>query len=66
VTLQRRNDKLHALLDAQIRAHVAAHGYEPPHVTLTHDEIDEWRNQFDNAIPVSILAYRGIPIVETA
>jgi hypothetical protein len=37
----------------------------PASLSLTHDEIDAWRNQFDGTpIPVSLLCYRGIPIVE--
>ena len=36
-------------------------------LALSHDEIDEWRNQFDGApIPVSHLAFNHVPIVEVA
>lgn len=61
----RRNDVLHAKLDAQIRAHRDIYGKDPDALTLSHDEIDEWRAQFDGAaIPVAILAYKHIPIIE--
>jgi len=33
-------------------------------ILLSHDEIDEWRAQFNLVIPVDRLAYRGVPITE--
>lgn len=53
----RYDQELHAKLLIQVEA-----GSTELH--LTHDEIDRWRAQFDVVIPVSILAFRGIPIVE--
>ncbi len=60
-----RNDALHAKLDDQIAEHWAQFDSDPPKLSLTHDEIDLWRDQFGSVIPVSILAYRHIPIVES-
>ncbi len=54
----RRNEQLHAKLDAQFATGTRQ-------LELTHDEIDEWRNQFDIVIPVGLLAYKSIPIVCT-
>lgn len=51
------NKRLHALLDEQIEE-----GSRLLH--LSHDEIDEWRAQFEVVIPVGVLSYRGIPITE--
>jgi hypothetical protein len=56
----RKNAQLHAKLEEQL----AAAGGTPRVLYLRHDEIDEWRNQFDIVIPVHMLAYRGIPIEE--
>lgn len=64
IPLARRDRVLHDKLDRQISAHQAERGYDPSTLTLTHDEIDGWRNQFDVVIPVGSLAYRGIPIKE--
>lgn len=54
----RVNAALHAKLDQQIRDGAIDALY------LSHDEIDEWRDQFDIAIPVALLSYKGIPIEE--
>lgn len=53
----RINAVLHAKLDRQIRDGADV-------LYLSHDEIDEWREQFDIAIPVALLSYKGIPIEE--
>lgn len=62
----RLNQALHAKLDRQIREHRDSTGADPSVLHLTHDEIDEWRAQFDGTIPVASLAYRHIPIAEAA
>lgn len=54
---ERPNARLHAKLDGQLRRGDTV-------CRLTHDEIDEWRNQFDMIIPVHMLTYRGVQIVE--
>jgi hypothetical protein len=61
---ERPNHELLRKLRRQISEHQAHRGYDPSILTLTHDEIDAWRNQFDTVIPVGSLAYQGIPIKE--
>lgn len=60
----RPNWKLLSKLSEQVGRHVGARRKPPKSLYLTHDEIDEWRAQFDLVIPVDLLAYEGIPIVE--
>lgn len=54
---ERPNATLQAKLDGQLRRGATI-------LMLTHDEIDEWRNQFDMVIPVHMLTYRGVKIIE--
>ena len=54
---------IHKLVD-QIIDHAERGAGKPTALYLTHDEIDGWRNQFDGVVPVGLLAFRGIPIVE--
>lgn len=55
---------IHKLVD-QIIEHARNHLGAPVTLRLSHEEIDAWRCQFDGStMPVGILCFRGIPIVE--
>ena len=61
------NLTLIAKLVDQIIDHAERKLGKPDVLYLTHDEIDEWRNQFGGTPPpVGLIAFRGIRIVEHA
>lgn len=61
----RPNEPLLRKLCYQALAHAEKGLGKITNFTLTHDEIDAWRNQFDGLpMPVSQLCYCGIPIAQ--